>query len=416
MRESRPTMQLTLLNTFNQFLDMGFRRYIADENLTSLTFTLTNGSTLLFMAEGYDQDKELNRFRGLEINGAFIDEVNEIREVTFDKLIERSGSWFHSPGCPSKIIATCNPTQGWVKKRFYDPWKQQTLPKGYAYIPAKITDNPHIPKQYMESLTRMNRFQYEVFVNGSWDINMKTGGEFYKCFELNAHVGQTAYNPEQALHISFDENVNPYLPAGIFQITTTTVKDGHQERTEKHVRMIAEVAGENPRNTIKDVCAEIKRRFPGHNAGVFVYGDATAKKDDVKMEKGHNFYSLVMDALRDYKPTNRVARSNPSVVMRGNWINTILENNIGGITILIGEQCTRTINDFVNTKEASDGTKNKEKETHPTTKVSYQKYGHFTDLFDYFMCSAFQAEYAEYQRGGQPMNITVGRTTAKHGY
>jgi hypothetical protein len=32
------------------------------------------------MSESYDSDKELNRFRGLEINGAGIDEINEIRK------------------------------------------------------------------------------------------------------------------------------------------------------------------------------------------------------------------------------------------------------------------------------------------------------------------------------------------------
>jgi hypothetical protein len=94
--------------------------------------------------------------------------------------------------------------------------------------------------------------------------------------------------------------------------------------------------------------------------------------------------------------------------MRGNWINTVFEKNLNDIVVVIGENCKLTINDFVNLKEAADGTKNKEMETEPTTKVRYQKYGHFTDLFDYFLCSAFGKEYSSYQRGGGITSIMTG--------
>jgi phage terminase large subunit len=74
LRESLPTLKRTLLVTFNNLLEQGFRQYVKEFNEQSLTVTLTNGSQFIFMAESFDTDKELNRFRGLEINGAFIDE------------------------------------------------------------------------------------------------------------------------------------------------------------------------------------------------------------------------------------------------------------------------------------------------------------------------------------------------------
>ena len=348
------------------------------------------------MAESYDTDKELNRFRGLEINGAFVDEINEIQEETFNKIIERSGSWFHSRGCPSKILASCNPTQSWVKEKFYERYKTNTLPTGMAYVPAKIFDNPYIPKEYFESLKMLPRYQYEVFVEGNWDVSLKTGGEFYKCFELDSHVGKTIYNPELPLHISWDDNVNPYLPCGVFQIQG------------KEVRMIDEIAGENPNNTIKAVCNEFKRKYPAHTAGLFVYGDATAQKEDTKLEKGYNFFRLVQDNLVQYKPSMRISKSNPSVAMRGMWINTVLEKGIGGIKIIIGDNCKKTINDFINTKEAADGTKNKEMETN-ANKVRFQKVGHFTDLFDYLLCTAFANDFVNYQRGDIQNSFTFGK-------
>jgi hypothetical protein len=399
-----PTLRRTLLITFNEFLGWGFDRYVQDFNQQTMVVTLTNGSQFVFMAESYDTDKELNRFRGLEINGALIDEINEIQEVTLDKVIERSGSWFHSPGCPIKILSTCNPTNGWVKERIYDKWEEGTLQPSLAYVPARIFDNPHIPADYLESLKMLPRFQYEVFVEGNWNIQLKTGGEFYKCFELDKHVGSTYYDPNLALHISWDDNVNPYLPCGVFQIKG------------KELRMIDEIKGITPNNTVKSVCNELIRRYPGHASGLFVYGDATAEKEDTKLEKGYSFYRLIMEYLRQYKPTLRLNRSNPSVVMRGNWINTVLEKQHGGIQITIGEHCKTTINDFILLKEAADGTKLKEMDTDPKTGVRYQKVGHFTDLFDYLICVAFAGEFQQYQKGTAGFMVSMGKNIPRRPY
>lgn len=397
LRENSPTLKRNLLPTFNKLLDDGFGQYVTNFDMQTLTVTFNNGSQIIIMAEGYDTDKELNRFRGLEINGAFIDEVNEIQEATFDKVIERSGSWFHSPNCPIKILLSCNPTNTWIKERIYEKWKTGTLPKGIAYIPARIYDNPFIPKEYFESLKMLPRYQYEVFVEGNWDLQLKTGGEFYKCFELDKHVGIVSYNENLPLHISWDDNVNPYLPCGIFQIQG------------KEIRMINEIAGVTPANTVKSVCNEIIRHYPNHNAGMFVYGDATADKEDTKLEKGMNFYRLIIDNLKQYKPQLRVLNSNPSITMRGNWLNTVFEKELHSIKVLISEDCKKAINDFVMTKEAADGTKNKEMETDPKTKVRFQKYGHFSDLFDYIMCSAFASEFVQYQRGDVVSSLTYGK-------
>ncbi|MCA6489117.1 MAG: hypothetical protein IM551_03720 [Chitinophagaceae bacterium] len=414
LRQSLPTLKRTLLVTFNEFLYNGFSQFVKDFNQQTGVVTLTNGSQFIFMAESFDTDKELNRFRGLEINGALVDEANEINELTFDKVIERSGTWFHSPGCPVKIIMTANPSNNWIKERIYDKWESGTLPPGMAYVPARIFDNPHIPQDYLEGLKMLPRFQYEVFVEGNWNIQLKTGGEFYKCFELDQHVKPTRYDPALALHISWDDNVNPYLPCGIFQIELIKDKDG--KVISKEIRMIDEIKGVTPNNTVKAVCNEFIRRYQGHESGLFVYGDATAEKEDTKLEKGYSFYRLVMEGLRQFKPSLRLNKSNPSVVMRGNWINTVLEKELAGVRVIIGDQCKTTVNDFILLKEAADGSKLKEMETDPKTGVRYQKVGHFTDLFDYLICAAFAGEFQQYQKGTAGFHVSMGRNAPKRPY
>jgi hypothetical protein len=368
-------------------------------------YTHPNGSVILFKGENYDNDKELQWLKGLEVNGFLFEEINECQQMTLDIAFGRAGRWECEPRPKPIILATCNPTNNWVKKLVFDKWKEKALPQTWLYIPSRITDNPYLTEEYKVNLENMPRYQYEVFVNGNWDIQLKTGGEFYKCFELEKHVGRCKYDPALPIHMSWDENVHPYLPCGLFQIK------------EKAVSMFDEIAGADPNNTISAVCREFIRRYPHHASGLLIYGDATANKEDTKLEKGYNFYRLIMEAFDQYRPNLRVLNSNPSVRMRGNWINTVLEKELGGISILIDEKCTNTINDFILTKEHSDGNqKLKEMFTDPLTKIRYQKQGHFTDLTDYLLCSAFADDFVKYQRGGKMIVPTTGKNYSKHGY
>ena len=384
MRESMEKIRTTTIPSFRKLEPSGVIKQSPYE------YTHPNGSVILFKSENYAQDKDLDWMKGLEVNGFLFEEINECQEQTLNKAFERSGAWIipNTDIQPKPIIlATCNPTFGWVKDRVYDRWVDGTLPDTWDYVPSKITDNPHLPQAYLDGLKNLPKFEYLFFVEGNWDIQLKTGGEFYKAFEVNNHVKPVFYNPALPLHISFDDNVNPYLPVGIFQI------EG------KELRMIDEIAGVTPNNTVKAVCAEFTRKYQGHSAGLFIYGDATANKQDTKIEHGYNFYRLVMDYLKQFGPRNRVGASNPSVVMRGNFINTVFETGFGGLSFVIGENCKKAISDLISLKEASDGTKNKEMDTDPKTKVRYQKYGHFSDLFDYICVTAFASEFSNYQRG-----------------
>lgn len=401
VRNNLQTLKRTTIPSFNKICPTSF---IRSYNQDTQTVSLTNGSQILFLGENYDDDKDLNRFRGIECNGFLIEEINEIQEVTFYKCIERAGSHIIPNQPKPMILATCNPANNWVKSNVYDLFKANKLPDNWLYIPSRITDNPFIPADYLESLKSMPRYQYEVFVEGNWDIQLKVGGEFYKCFELDKHVRQCAYNPNLPLHISFDENVNPYLPMAVYQI------DG------KKIMQIDEIAGINPNNTIKAVCSEFIRKYNNHTAGLFIYGDATSKKADVKLEQGHNFFRLILDALQQFKPRLRVGTSNPSVAMRGSFINAIFENEFDGISIAIDPSCKRSVNDFILTKESADGTKNKEMETDPQTKVRSQKTGHYSDCFDYMTTQAFADSFAKYQRGGANIRPHVGKNYSKNLY
>jgi hypothetical protein len=394
VRDSLQTLKRTTIPSFFKICPQSF---IKKYNQDTQVVTFSNDSQIIFLGENFADDKELNRFKGLECNGFLFEEINECQQKTFYKAIERAGSHIIKNQPNPLILATCNPSNGWVKELIYNKWKLNDLPSNWIYIPSKITDNPFIPESYLESLKSLTPYEYEVFVNGNWDLQERTGAEFYKYFDLGKHVKKIIYNPDLPLHISWDENVNPYLPCGIFQI------QGNE------IRLIDEILGINPRNTIHDVCNEFKFRYKDHNTGLFIYGDATSQKDDVKQEKGYNFFRIVENELSIYNPTIRVSPSNPPVIIRGNFINKILYNNIFGLEFLIDVNCKTAIADFTNTKEAADGTKDKTKVKDAKSGVSYQEYGHLSDLTDYIICEAFKEEFSRYQHGDVIRGFQIGK-------
>jgi hypothetical protein len=223
---------------------------------------------------------------------------------------------------------------------------------------------------------------------------MEVGSEFYKSFSHQVHVRDIMYNPDLPIHISLDENVNPYITATLWQ--------GEGSK----VWQIDEMCLAHPKNTIRSLGGEFCRRYTAHDTGVFVYGDATSLKEDTKVEKGQNFFTLFCGYIREFNPSMRVPRSNPPVAMRGNWINSKFEE---GDSITIGTNCYNSIADFQFTKEDADGTKLKKKVKDVRTGISYEKYGHCSDSADYLLCQYFQREFLLYQRGGRETKMVIGK-------
>ncbi len=173
VRADRERLKTTVVPTIQKFAqDVDF---FGPMNKQNLEIVCANGSVIKLFAESLKEDPELNRFRGLEVNGFFLEEANELSENTFNMCIQRAGAWI-IPGIPPeeqpapKIIMTCNPAKNWVKTLFFDPWKAGKLEPPYFYLPSKQTDNPHLPMAYRESLKHMPARMYDQMVNGNWDL------------------------------------------------------------------------------------------------------------------------------------------------------------------------------------------------------------------------------------------------------
>ena len=169
-RKDLPTLRRNTIPTF-EFVRSHIDQFVGEVNKSTWTAKCANGSEILFFPESVKDDPELNRWRGLEVNGFVLEEANELTEGAFNKAIERAGSW----RCKAKeqpnplVLLTCNPAKNYVKRRFYDPWKAGRLEAPYFYMPAYITDNPHIPPKYLQSIENLPPADFQRFVKGDWD-------------------------------------------------------------------------------------------------------------------------------------------------------------------------------------------------------------------------------------------------------
>lgn len=258
-----------------------------------------------------------------------------------------------------------------------------------------------------EAMRTTNYNSYKVNVLGEWG-KTTFGGEFLKSWRSEVHVKPTPYDPSLAVYLVFDENVNPYFPCGIFQIGDN----------QKSARLVGILTLTNPDNTTRAMGREIVRKLRawGHKEAVYVGGDATSQKEDVKQEKGHDLFRLIMNEIAEFKPRRAVLSTNPSVRVSADFLNEILANEYMGISFSVDPSCKKAIADYENTKEDKNGKVDKTTVRDPVTKVSYQPWGHIVDLTRYFFVQAFYSEYMEYQRGGEARPIILGRNYSKNNY
>ena len=360
-----------------------------------------------FICRGLDKPEKLRSIK--EPSFAWYEEGNQINEDDWITVTTTLRS--QKAGFLQEVFSFNPETNGedyedfWLYKKFFADRLEKTFEDSidfeiegetvqftYSSIWSTYPDNPHLPgvfKAMLESMKRDNPYYYRVFALGEWG-NRANDAPFYK------------YLDWLPLHISFDENVNPYITLTVHQVRTD------QEGKTK-VWQLDEILLEHPKNTLRDACAEFRRRYQGHTEGVFVYGDRTSNKQDVKLEKGQNFFTLALEYLKEFRPSLRIPSVNPSVKSRGEFINDVFAGRYPNLEILIGANCTTTSGDYMNVVEDSDGTKHKKKVRDKKTGVSFEKWGHTSDANDYLHIELFKNDYISYINGNKRLEYRIGK-------
>lgn len=258
-------------------------------------------------------------------------------------------------------------------------------------------DNRFLPKEYkalLEQYKHTNPYKYIVHTLGLWGVK-EISDRFWKYFDIIKHVKKLELNLEMPIHISFDENVRPYPALSIWQVTG------------KEVMQIHEICLRTPNNKLTKVANALRDYLLNNswNDFIYIYGDSTSKKDDAKLEKGQNYFTILENEIRkDFKCSVKYSSKNPSVKMSAEFINSIYDHNYDDISITINETCRESINDYMFAEEAQDGTMKK------TKKNGIELIGHISDTKRYFLTRIFSISFTKYQRGDlRENNFVIGK-------
>ncbi len=283
VRDSLPTLKRNTIPSWNKIKPTNF---IKSYNQETQVVTFNNGSEIIFFAENYDDDKELNRWKGLEVNGFVLEEGNELNEASFYKAIERAGSHIPVTGKKPKplVIITCNPNHGYLKKLFYDRWKEGTLPEGWLYIPALVIDNPAIynDKDYMESLKNLPPNLYRIYVEGDWEVNDNEHPWVYS-FDRNRHVRPAQFMPDYPVYLSFDFNNNPFACVAMQKTDILGTQSSF-------ISFINEFVGHFK---LEEMLVRIKTEYP--KSILYVTGDRNGANEDVG--RNQTLYQMIASIL-----------------------------------------------------------------------------------------------------------------------
>jgi hypothetical protein len=333
---------------------------------------------------------------GKEFAWAILDETKDTRETDVKEIILARLRQTGMGHCPLYIFTSPAKVQ-WLNE-WFDLSKHMSdintkifNPKDYfvsttdtkKVIISSTYHNAHnLPENYISNILENNTIERgKALIYGNPFLSL--GGEYYSSFSHLETVSNCNYNPELSLHISFDQNVVPYTPAGIFQI------EGGDIYT---VNMIDEIAMEHPNNTTEHLCRKIMRKYGNHQAGVFIYGDATGQRRIGLTADKRNHYDIIAQVLRPLLNNHslRVTKSNEANTKRRDYMNAIFEGKLP-IEFNISPNCKLTIDDFTFILQDATGGKKKEKD-----KDGAEKFGHFSDLTEYFFTRAFDKIYNNY--------------------
>lgn len=350
---------------------------------------------------------------GKEFGWAFLDETKDSREddvkdVILARLrsggihIDHEGKLTDKTGVRGRpkfqtfnplYILTSPAKVGWINEWFeldkyqdeiqsliYD--KEDFFVKEFAdkcvVISSTYHNEDNLPTGYIDKLiANYTEDKSKMLIFGNPFV--RSGGEFYSGFQRMGHVKEVKFNPDLPIHISFDQNVVPYITATLYQVWP--------EEGKTIIGQFDEICLPNPRNKTSKLCLEFIKRWGSKcKHGLFFYGDPSGKRGDTRGNE-HD-YNIIERVLKKYlnNRSNRVPFVHPGVLKRKDFINGLFEGTYEKYELRIDPRCKHSIADFEFVKEDLNGKKAKEKVRDPETGGTYEKYGHTSDSFDYFIC------------------------------
>lgn len=318
-----PTYPMLRDATLASFLETLERNEVPYElNKTeSVVVMKETGSRILFRAV-----EEFERLRGTNLAWFGLDELTYTSEEAWLRLEGR----LRDPDATRLCGFAVWTPKGfdWVHRRFISD-----AVEGYETILAEPYENVHILRNVPDFYERLKRsydskfFEQEAL--GAY-LNVNAGA-VYEQFLRTRNVRELKLNPALPLYWALDFNVDPMSS------------------------VIAQKAGDDifvldeivlSRASTMDACEEFYTRFPNHQAGIVVFGDASGSR---LQTSGTTDYGIISEFLirNGYsKHTLQVPSQNPPVRERVALVNAQLHSRYETVHLFLDPKCKELITDL----------------------------------------------------------------------
>jgi hypothetical protein len=205
-RTTLSSLKQTSLNTLFEVMKMSGmeseKHYVY--NGQSNTITFNNKSEIILKDLEYKpSDPNFDSLAGLEITCAVIEEASQVTRTAYNIVKSRIRFKLNEHNLIGKILMTTNPSQGFIKKEFYIPSVERTLPDNIKFVPALPMDNPHLPQSYLDMLNTLPTEQRKRLLMGDWNYNEELDALFTFDDVSNACY-RSAPNPTDKKYICID--------------------------------------------------------------------------------------------------------------------------------------------------------------------------------------------------------------------
>ena len=147
------------------------------------TLRLPNGA--YFLLGGFKDERDIEKYLGIEYDLIAIEEATLLREARFEQL--RGSLRTAKEGWRPRLYASTNPGGvglKWFKKMLVEPWRrgQETTTR---YVHTVRGDNIFINQEYDEYLGSLTGMLKRMWADADWEVN---AGVYFEEFDYERHV------------------------------------------------------------------------------------------------------------------------------------------------------------------------------------------------------------------------------------
>lgn len=165
-------------------------------------FHFPNGARLYFGYLERDQDAEV--YQGWSLTRIYVEEMGNFR--AFAPIAKLFATLRSPAGVPCRFRATANPGgagHGWIRTRYIDPFPAgnrriverfrnplsgNEIERDRAYVPSRVSDNPHLGEEYVANLMMSGAGStalVRAWLEGDWSA---IEGAFFSEWQASRHV------------------------------------------------------------------------------------------------------------------------------------------------------------------------------------------------------------------------------------